>query len=277
MGKLNKKIKPYLLIVALIMLLFSLAAGTYAWFTSNRKVDTSRATAKSGTANVELQISSYGGDDFVSSDRAQIVQVNTADGEYLLPVTTADCKTFSQAVAFENGYAVSFKKLENEENIYHGRIYIRALAAGDFAGKKMYLYLDESEKPINEQLGGIWNKAARLGLSFDGGSAIILRGEENTTFTGNTKIDGNILDHGKVVAYRKGSFVRADDPSVNIADCVINTESMQGAVMPLAEIEMNKIYSLDIFVYLEGCDPDCDDSASFSQGNLNLAFYGIVN
>lgn len=210
MGELNKKIKSYLLIAALIMLLFSVAAGTYAWFTSNRTVDTSRATAKSGTANVELQISSYGGDDFVSSDRAQIVQVNTADGEYLLPVTTADCKTFSQAVAFENGYAVSFKKLENEENIYHGRIYIRALAAGDFAGKKMYLYLDESEKPINEQLGGLWNKAARLGLSFDGGSAIILRGEENTTSAGNTKIDGNILDHGKVVTWRKGSFVRAD-------------------------------------------------------------------
>ena len=105
----NKKIKSYLLIAALIMLLFSVAAGTYAWFTSNRTVDTSRATAKSGTANVELQISSYGGDDFVSSDRAQIVQVNTADREYLLPVTTVDCKTFSQAVAFENGYAVSFK------------------------------------------------------------------------------------------------------------------------------------------------------------------------
>lgn len=273
----NKKIKSYLLIVALVMLLFSLAAGTYAWFTSNRTVDTSRATAKSGTANVELQISSYGGDNFVSSDRAQIVQVNNADREYLLPVTTADCKTFSQAVAFENGYAVSFKKLENEENIYHGRIYIRALAAGDFAGKKMYLYLDESEKPINEQLGGLWNKAARLGLSFDGGSAIILRGEENTTSAGNTKIDGNILTHGKVVTYRNGSFARADDPSVNIADCVINTESIRAAVMPLAEIEMNKIYSLDIFVYLEGCDPDCDDRASFSQGNLNLAFYGIIN
>lgn len=277
MPKLNKKVKSYLLIVALIMLLFSAAAGTYAWFTSNRAVDTSRATAKSGTANVELQISSYGGDNFTSSDEAQIVQINNADREYLLPVTTADCKTFSEAVSFEDGYAVSFKKLENEENIYHGRIYIRAVGTGDFADKKMSLYLDESEKPINEQLGGLWGKATRLGLSFDGGSAVILRGEENSSSAGNTKIDGNILTGGKVVACRNGSFVRADDPSVSIADCVINTESMSAAVMPLAEIEMNKIYSLDIFVYLEGCDPDCDDSASFSQGNLNLAFYGIIN
>ena len=99
MGELNKKIKSYLLIAALIMLLFSVAAGTYAWFTSNRTVDTSRATAKSGTANVELQISPYGGDDFASSDRAQIVQVNNADGEYLLPVTNAERKTLSQAEA----------------------------------------------------------------------------------------------------------------------------------------------------------------------------------
>ena len=47
--------------------------------------------------------------------------------------------------------------------------------------------------------------------------------------------------------------------------------------MPLAEIEMNKIYSLDIFVYLEGCDPDCSHGISQDMADIHLAFFGALN
>ena len=35
--------------------------------------------------------------------------------------------------------------------------------------------------------------------------------------------------------------------------------------------------ALDIYFYLEGCDPDCSDSVSFDNANLHLAFYGAVS
>ena len=38
----------------------ALTAATYAWFTSNREVSTSKATSRTGNGNVELQISREG-------------------------------------------------------------------------------------------------------------------------------------------------------------------------------------------------------------------------
>jgi hypothetical protein len=44
---------------------------------------------------------------------------------------------------------------------------------------------------------------------------------------------------------------------------------------PLFYMEMNCIYAVDIYFYLEGCDPDCSDSVSFNEADLRLAFYGV--
>ena len=38
----------------------ALTAATYAWFTSNREVSTSKATSRTGNGNVELQIGREG-------------------------------------------------------------------------------------------------------------------------------------------------------------------------------------------------------------------------
>ena len=41
-------------------------------------------------------------------------------------------------------------------------------------------------------------------------------------------------------------------------------------------MQIGKIYSLDIYFYLEGCDPDCTDSVSFNTADLQLSFYGVL-
>ena len=41
-------------------------------------------------------------------------------------------------------------------------------------------------------------------------------------------------------------------------------------------MQIGKIYSLDIYFYLEGCDPDCTDSVSFHTADLQLSFYGVL-
>ena len=42
-------------------------------------------------------------------------------------------------------------------------------------------------------------------------------------------------------------------------------------------MELGKIYTVDVYFYLEGCDPDCSDSVSFDQSELYLGFYGVLS
>lgn len=41
-------------------------------------------------------------------------------------------------------------------------------------------------------------------------------------------------------------------------------------------MDLNQIYPVDIYFYLEGCDPDCSDDLSFDIADLHLAFYGVL-
>ena len=45
---------------------------------------------------------------------------------------------------------------------------------------------------------------------------------------------------------------------------------------PLLTMDLNRIYPVDIYFYLEGCDPDCTDSVSFNTADLQLSFYGVL-
>ena len=46
---------------------------------------------------------------------------------------------------------------------------------------------------------------------------------------------------------------------------------------PLAKLELNRIYRVDIYFYLEGCDPDClTDRVAMDEALLKLAFFGLL-
>ena len=45
----------------------------------------------------------------------------------------------------------------------------------------------------------------------------------------------------------------------------------------LLEMELNRIYTVDVYFYLEGCDPDCSDSVSDQEADIHLAFYGVID
>ena len=45
---------------------------------------------------------------------------------------------------------------------------------------------------------------------------------------------------------------------------------------PLMYMELNRIYTVDVYLYIEGCDPDCSDSIGLQEADLHLAFYGIL-
>ncbi|WP_461881829.1 hypothetical protein [Fusicatenibacter sp.] len=270
--------------ITIIFALLVFSTATYAWFTSNRKVSTGRATARTGNETLELQISSSGGGSFRSEETIAVTQVNQTDVSELMPVSTADLVNFVTVPSTENGMATIFKKVDNEAYYYHGRLYLRALGEGWDSTSRMALYLDQSDGVLGENISGQLLHAARLGMVFDDDSQsyVILRLSEDENAKSqqnyNTVINGRTLGKNEVLTWKKEAAEPVQDPSVSVESYTIRFQgnSMTLPDKALLTMEFNRIYPVDIYFYLEGCDPDCSDALSFDVAELYLAFYGVL-
>ena len=76
----------------------------------------------------------------------------------------------------------------------------------------------------------------------------------------------------------KGTVAAVDDPAIVPADrtIVMNDTRVTVPEAPLIDMELNRIYTVDVYLYIEGCDPDCSDSIGLQEADLYLAFYGIL-
>lgn len=276
--------RAWFLTVTTIFLLFAVAFFTYAWFTSNRAVSTNSATARTGEEKLELQLSSTGGSSFQDSQSASITQVNKTDAGYLLPVSTKDLENFVYSPFTDSGMASSFKQVQNEEYYYHGRIYIRAAGENLDAGSTMKLYLDQSDGILGEKVSGEMLNAARLGLVFDGdySSEVILKlsDSQNTSKQQvyNTVINGQTLGKNQVLSYRNGKIEAVSDPAAAVSSYTVSftDDSVEVPDRTLLTMQFNKIYTVDVYFYIEGCDPDCSNDIQYSTADLQLGFYGVL-
>jgi hypothetical protein len=288
MKRVGTILKSIFLFVTMLALLLSLTLATYAWFTTNREVSTDTVTGRTGSDTVALEISTQGGDNFQPQEEAAILQVNDTLSTWLMPVSTADLETFlyNPGTVYDetqqSSVAAYFEPVENEANYYHGRVYIRATTQ-DGTGT-MALYLDESALSggaiAQTEAGGLLG-AARLGLTFDGEDPVIFRltEEQNESQVRNTLINGSILSDGQVLAYANGQVQAVADPAVALRDYTITQTDATVTLpeQPLIYLEPNRIYAVDIYFYLEGCDPDCADGIAYDGADLHLAFYGLVS
>ena len=136
---------------------------------------------------------------------------------------------------------------------------------------KINLYLDNTSVPIVQDFSGELLTAARLGLTFDGGSPVILSLSDVNNGDGNTSLDGTLLATGQVLTLSGGTVTAAADPAVSLA------QVQYGSGTPLTTMEMNRIYAVDIYFYLEGCDPDClTNRVAMDEAYLNLALFGLL-
>lgn len=258
-------------IYALIILL-ALSISTYAWFTSNRTVGTSRVNASASQADISLYVGSSA--DAVNESVCDIAHVNSYDLENLRPVSTADLSTFVYSVAGKG-----FSRVENEQYIYHGRVYIRAASTGASSYSRLALYFENAGELLKADEGSHLLNAARLGFTFDGSSPVILNlstesnGEGN--IINNTYLNGSAtpMEAGNVLTFSGDSVTAVTDPSIYIGDTVLGSG---GASTPFAYIDLNRTYAMDIYFYLEGCDPDCSDYVQKDGVSLQLYFSGVA-
>lgn len=288
-----KKTRKYLSLWAIgaaaVITFGTLTAATYAWFSSNREVETEKVTSRTGSANVELQISRTGGDNFQPKKDSSGVYYAPLKGSrelpfekepVLMPVSTADLKTFVSNSMTNNGYAENFSITTDESLYYHDTIYLRAVGDGTLpAGTKMALYLDNiKDAPIVGPTGAALLTAARLGLRFSDGSFKILTLSTVNQGEGNTRPGGVPLKKGQVLtADAAGKVAAAADPAVYLEDVQIPADG-SAAKESLAVLTLNQIYQLDVYFYLEGCDPDClSERVGMKDATLNLSFFGVLS
>jgi hypothetical protein len=280
MNTLWKILKTIYWFITALALLLACGVATYAWFTNNRVVETDSVTSRSGSDTVELQLSSDGA---TFSQEVGLTQVNTLELEQLMPVSTADLQSFVYCPSTQADLATQFALVEEEQYYYHGRIYLRAYAEGDHSGARMALYLDQGSEAggnIAQAASGDLLSAARLGLSFQGGDSVIFSLSEEATGNQvrNTMLGGSLLSDGQVLGYSGGAVQATQDPSVSLEQYTISLEGDTVSLpeTPITYLELNQVYTLDVYFYLEGCDPDCSDSISYDGADLHLAFYGIL-
>ncbi|MGM9605767.1 MAG: hypothetical protein ACI3XG_11970 [Faecousia sp.] len=259
---------------AAVLTALVLTTATYAWFTANREVGTDRVSARTGSSSLELQISRSGGANF-SPEAGNEAALKTQDTP-LMPVSTADLKTFVYNPMTVDGYAQDFLPTQDESLYYHDTIYLRALATGMPEGTKVALYLDNTDNPVVETVEGELLTAARLGMTFDGAAPVIIALSEENVGAGNTRPGGIDIGSGMVLSYSGGAVNAVRDPAISLADAQIATGGTAGK-KPIATLELNRIYAVDVYFYLEGCDPDClSEKVGMDQAALNLAFYGLL-
>ncbi len=273
-----------LALILVAIAIVTLTAATFAWFTSNQSVGTSVARIRTGDEAVELQVSSTGGADFRGSGECDIVQVGSGNSTLLLPVSTADLSTFVTTTAFADDYASAFSVLEGESCYYHGRIYLRAVSDSVRDGSQLALYLDQREGLLARKDGddSLLLNAARLGLRCSAAAdrPIIFRLSENSNAAEdqarNTRLNGVVLEDGMVLDGRGGTVRAVTDPAVPLSRHTIGDTAGTQVGEPICYLDFGTIYALDVYFYLEGCDPDCSDSIQFNGSELHLAFYGAV-
>ena len=259
----------------------SLITATYAWFSANSVVKTDRVSGRTGTDQIVLQVSQTGGADFKGEQETGIVQVNQYASSALLPVSTTDLQNFVYNPNTVQKEAIKFVKVEGEQYYYHGRIYLQVISVGHSENAKVELYLDGEavENGVAKNIQGYLANAARLGLVFDGGSRKILRVSESENPAEqrmlNTVIGGSTLTAGQVIDSSGAELRAANDPSEALSKYVIGG-TQNGNVSPLLTMELNRIYTVDVFFYLEGCDPDCSSVTRMDALDLHLAFYGVL-
>lgn len=251
-----------------------LTSATFAWFTANRQVGTDRVTARAGSNALELQIGRMDGNGFQPENNNQVVLKNQTSP--LMPVSTADLKTFLYNPMTVDGFAEDFLPTEDESLYYHDTIYLRAKGDGMPEGTKVTLYLDNSDTPIVETVEGELLTAARLGMTFNNTAPVIISLSTVNEGSSNTRPGGVAIGPGQVLSYSGGQVVAVNDPAIPLTDAQISSVGTPGK-KPIATLELNQLYAVDIYFYLEGCDPDCvSEKVGMDKAALNLAFYGLI-
>lgn len=276
-----------LAVLAILVAAATLSVATYAWFTSSRNVSTDRIQTSTGYSELTLYVKAPSDSTYSGSTCA--LEFSSGDHLFLLPVSTADLQNFVYCPVTVSDRAEHFTRLADlsEQNMLcYGAIDMRAELAGDAAASaSVAVYLDQSDAfgMLAEKDGAdsLLLNAARLGIAVHGqpdtARIFSLSDEHNAENQQvlNTVVNGE-LQPGDIVlkSDAAGTVTPVADPALPLSACMLSDGSVPGE--PLFYLKPGADYQIDVFFYLEGCDPDCSDSIEYDAADFGLAFYATL-
>ncbi len=232
--------------------------STYAWFTQNNAVNTTEVSAYTLAENFELMLA-VSEDGYYTVDSTPITQVNQQNKMNLLPVSTEDMENFLFRV--KGGTASEYETCVNEEYIFHGMFYIKAMGENNVGDIDIYF----DEKMLENPFGNT-HDSVRIGLVMGDDVKYIYHLEDEED------------NDPKVVVFEENAYVEKDDPSIPLSSMMIKTEG-DNIILPdekITTLEIGRPYRVDVYLYIEGNDEDCNERVAFSKLDFIMAFYGNI-
>lgn len=280
------KVSGILAVFSILVAAAVFSTATYAWFTANRIVSASRIEAITDTMELTLYVKAPSDSTYTGN----VCELRFTGGNALslTPVSTADLQHFLYCPTTVSGNAARFVPvgdITNQDQFCYGVIDMRAELTGTFSAASVAVYLDESAElgALVEQAGedSLLLNAARLGIMVGGApdtaKIFYLSQEQNPEDQQirNTIVNGQLLEGDMVLkSDAAGNISPVADPAIPLSACMLSDETDPGE--PLFYLQPGVDYQIQVFFYLEGCDPDCSDSIAFHAADLALAFYATL-
>lgn len=283
-----RRARAYIALV-MVALAATLGAATYAWFTSNMKVNTNSVSVHSDTSKLLLELGDASRGSW--SQQGDVSLVSNASGTVTLyPVSTFDLNGFA-ACAQNNsaGDASVFEQAkDNGSAYYHGWIDLRPTITGMGASKvkgKVSLYLAESLVPQGTDAELL--RAARVGIKISSGNQVLA----TNIFELDSSDGGHRGEHpatapaglagytdGMLLGWQNGQLACGADVKQDPAAFTLDTsETATRPQNALATLALGQAYRLDIYYYIEGTDPDSADYLHQDSGTLHLALFATLD
>ena len=277
--------------IALVMvaLAATLGVATYAWFTSNMKVNTNSVSVHSDTFKLLLELGDASRGSW--SQQGDVSLVSNASGTVTLyPVSTFDLNGFA-ACAQNNsaGDASVFEQAkDNGSAYYHGWIDLRPTITGTGASKvegKVSLYLAESLVPQGTDAELLC--AARVGIKISSGNQVLA----TNIFELDSSDGGHRGEHpatapaglagytdGMLLGWQNGQLACGANVTQDPASFTLDTsETAMRPQNALATLALGQTYRLDVYYYIEGTDPDSASYLYQDPGTLHLALFATLD
>ncbi len=274
-------------VAALLVLLAVLGVATYAWFTSNSKVNTNSVAVHSDDSELVVELGNASTGSWSSSGDVAF-STNSPSDLTLYPVSTFDLSGFAECpYTSAEGTAVHFEQAEDGQHFYHGWVDVRASVTGSGASKApgtVALYLADTLVPSGASADLL--KAARVGLKLSQNGQVV----KTAYFPLDTASGSHTSEHpatapqlpgyqdGMLLGWVNGSLACANDGAEDYSTYLMGTgESATRPASALANLNQGETYRLDVYYYIEGTDVDSANYLYGDTGILHVQLFAVLD
>ncbi len=264
----NKGLKrsAFIAIMSLLVLLAAIGGATYAWFTftTSARVEPLAGTVSGGGVNLLIS-NQFSGPYDVSCEL-----LLDEDAEQLEPVTTSDLTEFYAPVGQdEDGIPSGYRNVTQSLGNYllSGKVYLLS-EDGDC---RVYFRRAQLHFGDDPQVLAALRFGMRITGALDGTHTYIFKLDDMGDTSG-ASAQWTIERHGTVYG---GSYVT--DPAEDLSEyfALSDGEIVSAGGRRLCSLASGAPATVEYWLYLEGCDPNCINAVQSRDLALQMGFAGV--